>query len=351
MSHVTMAARAYRRGLAHLAIVYSMGAMLLLIAILFALCAGRFQIPADRALRIVANLIVPGQQSWTDLEARIVLLVRAPRALLAALAGAGLALSGAALQGIFRNPLVSPQILGVSSGAAFGGAIAILFGLSGVFLIGSAFLMGLVAIVLVGAIARVDGHSDTVVVVLSGIVVGALFSALVSLIQFLADPNSSLPSIVFWLMGSFSSTTWPRLWLAVPILATAAAVLSLMSFRINVLSLGDEDARALGLPVERDRWLVFVLVALIVGATVSVAGIIGWVGLVVPHAARLVVGADHRILMPVSALLGSAYLLFIDTLARSATAAEIPLGVLTALVGAPVFALLLRRARREEIAA
>jgi iron complex transport system permease protein len=348
MSHIAMIARVQRKGLARPAIIYGAAASMLVVAALVALCAGQFHIPADRTLRIMSSLVLPAERSWSDLEARIVLLVRAPRVLLATLAGAGLALSGAALQGVFRNPLVSPQILGVSSGAAFGGALAILFELSGLLLIGSAFIAGLGAIGLVGAIARVDGRSDPVMVVLAGVVVGALFAALVSLIQFLADPNSSLPAIVFWLMGSFASVTWPRVWLAAPVLAAAAVVLSLMRFRINVLSLGDDDARALGLPVERDRWLVFLLVALIVGATVAVAGIIGWVGLVVPHAARLIVGADHRVLLPVSALFGASYLLFIDTLARTATAAEIPLGVLTALVGAPVFALLLRRARPEE---
>lgn len=324
--------------------------LVLVAAALAALCSGRFEIAPATALRILAAQIFGIAGDWSDMEERIILLVRAPRVLLAGLCGAALAIAGAALQGVFRNPLVSPQILGVSSGAAFGGALAILLGLGGLALIGGAFAMGCLALLIVGVLARVDGRSDAVMLVLTGIVVGALFTALVSLLQFVADPNTSLPAIVFWLMGSFSAATWGRLLTAAPALLLGMALLWSMRFRINVLSLGEDDARALGLAVERDRWLVFSAVALVEGATVSVAGIVGWVGLVVPHAARFLVGSDQRMLLPMSAVLGAAYMLLIDTLARGATAAEIPLGVLTAIVGAPVFALLLRRTRRREMA-
>lgn len=324
---------------------------LFLAAVLTALCVGRFQIAPEKALAILLSRVAPLTPDWTAMDERIVLLVRAPRVVLASLCGAGLALSGAALQGVFRNPLVAPQILGVSPGAAFGGALAILAGATGFVLVGAAFAMGVAALALVGALARVDGRSDAVMVVLTGIVVGALFTALVSLVQFLADPNSSLPAIVFWLMGSFSAATWVRVAVAAPAVAAGMALLWLMRFRINVLSLGEEEARALGLSVERDRWLVFAAVALIEGTTVSVAGVIGWVGLVVPHAARLLVGSDQRLLLPVAGALGASYLLFVDSLARGATAAEIPLGVITAVVGAPVFAVLLRQTRRKELGA
>lgn len=324
---------------------------LFIAAVLTALCVGRFQIAPGKALAILASRFAPLTPDWTTLDERIVLLVRAPRIVLASLCGAGLALSGAALQGVFRNPLVAPQILGVSPGAAFGGALAILAGATGFALIGAAFAMGAAALALVGMLARVNGRSDTIMVVLTGIVVGAFFTALVSLVQFLADPNSSLPAIVFWLMGSFSAATWARVAVAAPVIAAGMALIWLMRFRINVLSLGEEEARALGLAVERDRWLVFAAVALIEGAAVSVAGVVGWVGLVVPHAARLLVGSDQRLLLPVAGVLGASYLLFVDSLARSATAAEIPLGVITAVVGAPVFAALLRQTRRKEFAA
>jgi iron complex transport system permease protein len=173
-------------------------------------------------------------------------------------------------------------------------------------------------------------------------VVGSLFSAFVSLLQFLADPNSSLPAIVYWLLGSFATATWERLGIAAPGLAVGIAVLWALRFRLNILSLDDAEAKSLGAHPDRERWLIFALVALIVGSQVAVSGIVGWVGLVVPHVARAIVGHDHRRLLPTSALFGATLMVVIDTLARTVTAAEIPLGVLTAIVGAPVFAVLIR---------
>lgn len=317
---------------------------------LAALCLGRLGIAPGTVLKIILSRLVPVDPGWTDLQERIVLLVRLPRILLAAMCGAALAAAGAAMQGVLRNPLVSPHILGVSSGASFGGAVAILLGLTGWALIGAAFVAGSAALVMVGAIARVDGRSGTVTVVLTGVIIAALFSALVSLVQFIADPDSSLPAIVFWLMGSFAAATWRQFGVAAPGLALALALILALRFRINVLSLGEDDARALGLPVERDRWLVFLAVALMEATVVAFAGVVGWVGLVVPHMARFVAGEDHRMLIPASALLGAAYLVAVDTIARTMVASEIPLGVLTAIVGAPVFAALLRRRQRQEMA-
>lgn len=315
---------------------------------LWALTAGRFPIAADHALAIIFT--APVSDGAMTMEERIVLLVRLPRVLLVALAGAGLAAAGAALQGVFRNPLVSPQILGISPGAAFGGAIAILLGISGAAMVGMSFVFGLGALLAIGMIARVGGRTEILTVILAGLVVGAFFGALVSLTQFLADPNGSLPAIVHWLMGSFATATWERFWLALPGLAIGMAGLLMLRFRLNLLSLDDAEARSLGVQTERERWLVFTLVALIVGSQVAVAGIVGWIGLVIPHAARFLVGYDHRALLPASALLGAAFLVMVDTLARTLTAAEIPLGVLTAIVGAPVFAVLLRRHYRAHFA-
>jgi iron complex transport system permease protein len=277
------------------------------------------------------------------LEQRIVLLVRAPRVVIAVLSGMGLAMAGAALQGLFRNPLVSPDILGITAGAAFGGALAILMGESSTALIGMAFAFGVIALLLVGFISRVDGRSDTMTVVLAGVVVAAMFTALASLVQFVADPDSTLPAIVAWLMGSFASTTWFRVLIAAPPVLVGISGLMLLRYRVNLLSLGEDEARSFGIRVQRERWIIFLLVALISGGVVSVSGIVGWVGLVIPHTARLLVGPDHRILVPAAGLLGGAYLVLIDTVARNATAVEIPLGVLTAAVGAPIFAVLLRR--------
>ncbi len=316
-------------------------AVLLGAAMLAGICLGRLPIAPAAVLDSVGTWLA-GDPAVT-LEERIVLLVRAPRILISALAGVGLAMAGAALQGLFRNPLVSPDILGITAGAAFGGALAILIGESSMVLIGSAFAFGVVALLLVGFISRVDGRSDTMTVVLAGIVVAAMFTALVSLVQFVADPDSTLPAIVAWLMGSFASTTWFRVMVAAPPILVGMAGLLLLRFRVNVLSLGEDEAKSFGIRVQRERWIIFLLVALISGGVVSVSGIVGWVGLVIPHAARLLVGPDHRILVPASGLLGGAYLVMIDTIARNATAVEIPLGVLTAAIGAPIFAILLRR--------
>ena len=223
----------------------------------------------------------------------------------------------------------------------------ILLGWSGIALLGLSFTCGLLALVIVGFIARINGRTETVTIVLAGLVVGALFGALVSLLQYVADPNGSLPAIVFWLMGSFSSATWERVWLAVPGLSIGIYGLLLLRFRLNILSLDEAEARSLGAQPDRERWAVFILVALIVGSQVAISGIVGWVGLVIPHMMRFLVGSDHRKLLPASALAGAAFTVLVDTLARSVSAAEIPLGVLTALVGAPVFAVLLRRHYRE----
>ncbi|WP_163270176.1 FecCD family ABC transporter permease [Chelativorans alearense] len=318
-------------------------AILLGASILFAVGAGRFSIDVPRIGEILFAAVMNPDAPLEQMDERIVLLVRLPRVLLAALSGAALAVGGAALQGVFRNPLVSPQVLGISQGAAFGGALAILFGYAGLVLLGMAFVLGLAALVLVGLLSRIDGRTEVITVILAGMIVGALFAALVSIVQFIADPNTSLPAIVYWLMGSFSTATWPRLWLAVPGMGLGLLTVWLLRYRLNLLALEEQEARSLGVNPDRERWYVFIAISLMTGTSVAVAGIIGWIGLVVPHAARILVGEDHRALIPACALLGAAYLTFIDTLARTMTAAEIPLGVLTALIGAPVFAYLLRR--------
>lgn len=322
------------------------GCALLLCTAIWSLCVGRYPLVVETVLRILASRILPIAHDWSDVQERIVVSVRLPRVMMAMLAGAGLAMVGAAMQGVFRNPLVSPHILGVSSGASFGGALAILLGLTGFAMIGSAFVAGCLTLMLVAMLARVAGRSTSISVVLTGIIVGSLFGSLVSLLKFVADADSTLPAIVFWLMGSFASSSWDGIVLAGPAILVALAVIYGMRFRINVLSLGEEEARALGIPTERDRWIVFLGVCLVEGAVVAFCGVIGWVGLIIPHAARMLVGADQRVLLPASALLGAIFMVLVDTLARSVTAAEIPVGILTSIIGAPVFAALLRRRQK-----
>jgi iron complex transport system permease protein len=300
----------------------------------------------ETVLAVLADRVGLSLGPFTATDATVVLTVRLPRVLLAAVCGAGLAAAGAALQGLFRNPLVGPQILGLSAGAGFGGAFALLVGFSGLVLVGFAFAGTWAALVAVLFLARSEGRVTVLMLVLAGIVVGALFSAATSLTIFVADPEQRLPGIVFWLLGSFATADATRLAVAVPTVAGGALLLVALAWRIDVLSLGDEDARALGQPVEALRIAILSAVAAIVAAQVAVSGVVGWVGLVVPHIARAIVGPDHRRLVPACLLIGAAYLVAADTLARSLTAAEIPLGILTAVVGAPLFAVLLRRIQK-----
>ncbi|QIG52447.1 iron ABC transporter permease [Nordella sp. HKS 07] len=325
-------------------------AILLCLSAVASLSLGRYAVSLQDLQLIAGGWlgIGPGRAGVPESVWRVVELVRVPRLLIGAFVGAGLALSGAVLQGVFRNPLVDPHVIGVSSGAAFGGAAAILLGLGAVALWGMAFAAGLGALLLVVIMSRKAGRSSLLMLVLSGVVVSALFSALVSLATYFADPNDTLPAIVFWLMGSFASATPERAFYMLPVIVVFAVPLLLMRFRINILSLGDEEARALGLRVEPTRWLALCCVTGITAASVANSGIIGWVGLVIPHFARALVGPDHRLLLPASALLGASYMLLVDLMSRSLIAAEIPLGVLTAVVGATVFMVLLHRAQTED---
>ncbi|MCG2622874.1 iron ABC transporter permease [Arthrobacter sp. I2-34] len=320
-------------------------ALLLLCVGLLALAVGRYGVPVGHVARILLAGLLPADPAVSGTEQNIVLLVRLPRVLLAVLVGGGLSLCGAALQALFRNPLVSPEIIGVSAGASFGGALALLLGLGPVLLVTGAFSFGLLALGLLFLVTSGRGGAPMLMVVLGGVVIGSFFSALVSLVVYLADPFTTLPAIVFWLLGSVAAATSAKVLVAaLPVLAGTAVLLALR-WRLNVLSLGDDDAAALGVRPRPLRWVVLASVALIVAGAVAVSGAVAWVGLVIPHLARMWVGPDHRVLLPVSFLLGGAYLIAVDTVARTLTAGEIPLGVLTALIGAPVFFLLLRRNR------
>jgi iron complex transport system permease protein len=272
----------------------------------------------------------------------VVWQVRGPRVLAAALIGAALAVAGTAFQGLFRNPLVSPDILGASSGAALGAVLGIFFSL-GVFAIqGLAFVGGLIAVAAVYAIgSAVRARDPVLVLVLTGVVIGALLGAGVGLVKYLADPYNQLPAMTFWLLGSLAATGVADLMPLVGPVAVGALVLVALRWRMNVMSLPDEEARALGLPTGPLRIAIVAAATLVTSASVATAGIIGWVGLVVPHIARSLVGPDFARLLPAAALLGGGFLLVIDTLARTMAPIEVPLGILTALIGTPFFIWLL----------
>ncbi len=310
---------------------------------LWGLVSGRYAIGAGEVFAILRDWALG--RSAGQLEALVVTNVRLPRILLAGLVGAGLALCGVALQALFRNPLVSPKVLGLSSGSALGGVIAILLGASGLWLMGAVFLSAFAALFAVVAIGHIAGRT-MLSIVLAGIVIDALFSAGVSLVQYVADPETSLPAIVFWLMGSFSSASWEKFAQCWPFLVCGILALNQMRFRIAALAMGDDEARAFGINIMASRMVIFALVSLLVGASVSAAGVIGWVGLVIPHMARLLVGEDQRRLYPTTLLLGASFMIATDTVARSLTSAEIPLGILTAIIGAPIFVWLLCTRKR-----
>jgi iron complex transport system permease protein len=324
--------------------VVASGVVVVLVA-LMALTVGRYPVPLGHVVGVLWAQATG--RSWTGsvTERDVVLLVRLPRVFLAMLVGAGLAASGVALQATFRNPLVSPHIIGVSSGASFGGALAILLGLGSGFVVGGAFLFGLVALAVVFLVTAGRGGASVLMIVLGGVVTGSFFAALVSLVTYVADPYTSLPSIVFWLLGSLATATFGKVLIAVGPIAVGIIVIGLLRWRLNVLSLGDEDAAAVGMRPGPVRWTVLCAVTLTVAGAVAVSGVIGWVGLVVPHLTRMWVGPDHRVLLPTSCCVGAAFLVVVDTLARTVTASEVPLGVLTALIGAPAFFVLLRRHR------
>ena len=312
-------------------------------AVLAALALGRYPVPLS---------VLSGLGAMDPAMAAVLWNVRLPRVLAATLVGAALAGAGAAFQGMFRNPLASPDLLGVSVGASLGAVLGIFFGLPVVGVQAAAFLGGLGAVaavaLLMGAVRRSAGGDPVLLLVLAGIALGALLGAAISLLKVLADPYNQLPAITFWLLGSLSAVTRGDLLAAAVPAGAGLLLLFLLRWRLNLLTLGEDEARALGAPTGPLRGAAILGATLATAAVTAMAGAVGWVGLVVPHAARLLGGPDLRRLVPLSMLLGAAFLLAVDTLARNVARIEIPLGILTAAVGTPVFLLLIARRGREE---
>ena len=326
--------------------------ILLALAVLFvaslalSLSLGRYDV--DFA-QVLSYLVSPATaDSQAAYEANVLLTLRLPRIVAAAIVGAGLAGAGCAFQGVFKNPMVSPDLLGASAGACFGAALGILLSAGSVGIEVMAFAVGIVAVAASYLLSSVLGRqmTGTLVLVLSGLVVGNLFQAFTSAVKFLADPNSQLPEITFWLMGGLSSVREEDLALLVVTFLIGTVGLLALRWRINVLALGDEEALALGVNVTRTRGLVIVFATLMTASSVAVAGMVGWVGLIVPHLARFLIGPDNRHLLPASLLLGATFLLLVDDVCRGIYTTEIPLSILTAVLGAPLFVYLVSRQRR-----
>ena len=309
---------------------------------------GRYAISLGDLIKILANriLIFVGgivgaplglERTWSMTAETITMNVRLPRVAAAAVIGAALSTAGASYQGMFRNPMVSPDILGASTGAGFGAALGILLGFGYVGITAASFGFGLAAVFLAYLVSRVSRLSETLALVLAGIMVSSLFQAGTSFIKLVADTQEQLPAITYWLMGSLASIRGPDALFVSLLVLVGLVPLFLLRWRINLLTVSEDEARSLGVNTRRLRFVVIFCATLITAAAVSVSGIIGWVGLVIPHFCRLIFGYDYRRVIPASILLGGSFLIVVDDLARTVTTAEIPLGVLTAFVGAPVF--------------
>ncbi len=293
--------------------------------------------------RILISQAIPMDATWPKSFETVVLYMRFPRITAAVIIGAALALSGAAYQTVFKNPLVSPDVLGASAGASLGAAVAMFADLGAVYIQVFAFTFALGAVTIAYLISKRITRDPTLALILSGMFIASLASAVVSLIKFLADPRDKLPAITYWLMGSLANSTLDDLKSAGLIIVCGAAPLLAMRWRLNVLSMGEDEAKALGIETKHLRVTVIVSATVLTAAAISIGGLIGWVGLVIPHLMRMLVGPDNKVLMPASLLGGGIFLLLVDNVARSIASTEIPLGVLTAIVGAPFFIGLMMR--------
>ncbi len=326
--------------------VFVLLAAALLVTLTLALAIGPFPLALADVLRSLGRMA--GLADGAPTAGEIVFgRVRLPRVVAGILVGAALAGAGTAYQTLFRNPLVSPDILGVATGAGLGAVAGILFSLPVIGIQALAFLGGLATVVLVYLIAAtLRGHDRTLVLVLSGVVVGALAGACISLVKILSDPYDQLPAITFWLLGSLAGVKLGDIGVVAPLVLAGLVPLALYRWRIGVLSLGDDEARALGVDVLRLRAIVIVAATLMTASVVAISGVIGWIGLMIPHIARMMVGPNFSRLLPASMLLGASFMLIVDTAARSLARIETPLGILTAVLGAPFFLWLLARGRR-----
>ena len=302
---------------------------------------GRYSLSLPDTVRILLYGINSGKVS--AVEKSVIFSVRLPRIILAAGVGAGLSCAGAAFQGLFSNPLATPDTLGVASGASFGAVLALLFHGNLITVQVLALFFGLLSCAITYNIGKLHGRSSIIMVVLGGMVVSALIQACVSLVKYTADPENELPSITYWLMGSMSGAGYNTLLLGLPFIFLGTMIIYALRWRLNILSLNEDEAHSMGMNLQIMRLTVIVASSLITASAVSMCGSIGWVGLLVPHMARMLMGSNNRTVIPVSISLGATFVLIIDTFARSATAAEIPISILTAVIGAPFFIILLKK--------
>lgn len=316
----------------------------LLVAVFcFSVSCGTCRISVGTMVKTISSHLfsIPDASTISGLYHTVVWNIRLPRTLLAVLVGICLSTSGAVFQGCFKNPLVEPYILGISSGAAFGAALGIVFPSFFLSVQLLAFIFGFLAVGMAYTMARVRGQTPVVTLVLAGIITGSIFGSLVGILKYTAQ-DTALREIVFWLMGGFYYAGWRDVGLLLPITLGGFLIVWSYGWRINVLSMGDQEARSLGINPEKSKCVLITLATLMTASAVSFVGIIAWIGLMIPHATRMITGPDHRRVIPVSGILGAMYLLVCDTVARTLTSAEIPIGIITSLVGAPYLFFLIR---------
>lgn len=307
---------------------------------------GRYPVSPVDVVKTILSPIFP-QLTVSSTISTIVWQIRLPRILAALLVGASLSMAGTAFQGIFKNPLVSSDLLGVSNGAGFGAALAILFSGSGIIIQIFAFIFGIISVSITYLISKAYRAGGILILILSGVAISAFFNSLISAIKFVADPEDKLPEIVYWLMGSLASVTMDEIIMIIIPLFIGFIILYLLRWQMNILAMGDEEAQSLGLNPSRVRLIIIAACTLLTSAAVSISGIIGWIGMIIPHMARIVVGPDNKILIPASLSLGASFLLLIDNISRVVISIEIPIGILTAIIGVPLFLYLLRRGYSE----
>lgn len=302
---------------------------------------GRYPVSPPELMKIILSGIIDIPQSWPDAAENVIFQIRLPRVLAAAVIGAALSIAGVSYQGMFQNPMVSPDILGASSGAGFGAALAILLGASYMGISVAAFLFGLAAVMLAYGISRVSRINATLAMILAGMMIGSLFTSCTSFVKLVADTEQTLPAITYWLMGSLVSIKPQDVAFAIVPIIAGSVPLFLLKWRMNLLTVGEEEAQAMGINTRALRLVVIVCATLLTASSVAISGMIGWVGLVIPHFCRMIFGYDYRKIIPASALFGATFLMVVDNIARLATTAEIPLGILTSFVGAPIFVYLI----------
>jgi iron complex transport system permease protein len=319
---------------------------LLFASAVLAVLMGTYDISIQDVFSTILTHITFGDTSTiAKLHNTIIWEIRVPRVLLTIFVGGALAIAGAVFQGVFRNPLVEPYILGVSSGAAFGAALAIVFPTIFFSIQLSAFVFGSFAVAIAYMLARVRGETPIITLILAGVIIGSIFSALVSLLKYISD-DTALREIVFWLMGGFYYTTWDDIVLIAPLVTGGFLILWALGWKLNILSMGDNEARTLGVNPEKYKFIVVTIATAITAFAVSIVGIIAWVGLMMPHASRMILGPDNRFIIPASFMMGGIYLIMCDTLARTLTSSEIPVGIITSILGAPYLCYLLRNKGR-----